>query len=94
MTSNSALSFYRRRLKSFKTSTENINHSVSNPRHPLTISVERSNTKATVMASDMRAKLTNKADQMDEESSLFLLSITMRGTFLKVCSMEEVERLN
>ena len=90
MTSNSALSFYRRRLKSFKTSTENINHSVSNPRHPLTISVERSNSKATVMEVDTRVKLMSRADQMAEESSLFLLSTTMRGTSLKVNSMEEV----
>ena len=35
-----------------------------------------------------------KADQMDEELSLFLLSITMKGTSLKVSLMEEADRFN
>ena len=94
MTSISALSFYRRRPKSSKTNTENMDHSASSRHHLLTISVERSNSKATVMAADMRVKSTNKAEKMGEESSLFLLSTTMRGTSLKINSMEEVEKLN
>ena len=46
------------------------------------------------MAVDTRAKLTTKAEKTDEELSLFLLSTTMKGTTLKVCSMEEAEKLD
>ena len=35
-----------------------------------------------------------KADQMDEESSLLLLSTTMRGTSLRASLTEKVERFN
>ena len=34
----------------------------------------------------------SRADQMDEELSLFLLNTIMRGTSLKVSSMEEADR--
>ena len=92
MTSNLALSFYKRHLKPSKTSTENMDLSASNRPLSLTMSCDRSNSKTTVMAVDMKAKLMSRADQMAEESSLFLLSTTMRGTSQKVSSMEEADR--
>ena len=46
------------------------------------------------MAADMKARLMTKADQMDEELSLFLLSITTRVTFRKASSTVEAEGLN
>ena len=46
------------------------------------------------MAVDTKERLMTKADQMDEESSLLLLSTTMRGTSLRASLTEKVERFN
>ena len=62
--------------------------------HSLIISCELLHSKATAMAVDMKARLMIKVDQMVEELSLFFLSITTRGTFLKASSMGEAERFN
>ena len=67
--------------------------SALNHHRPLIILSEHSRSKTTVMVVDTRVRLMTKAGQMDEELSLFLLSITMKGTTLKVKSMEEAELL-